>query len=340
MEKLAQQKKQSLNQKLLGRISRKDLLLKVISLCLGTLLWYLVVGEDQVDMNIQVPMEILNLPKNLVISNQFKKDLDVTVRGPRSIIQELRNRNISRPVDLSKAEPGSIVIKNMKDSIPLPRGITVLQLQPANITLSIDQLIQKTIPIHTVTEGEVTQGYTLRQITLDPDKVVVSGPQTILNSVLSLRTYVINLDGLDHSITLPVHLNLTPEFINLIGETIVVAKIEVQETLVTKTVRKIPINVKDAGQPVLVEPHSISVVADIPENLVRDTPEPAMLFRASVNAKDVQYARDIAVIVNGVSVPGHEPITIKSHKPLKVRVTPVKNAPAKETRPAVKPQEM
>lgn len=331
MEKLAQQKKHSLKQKLVGRTSRKDLLLKVISLCLGTLLWYLVVGEDQVDMNIQVPMEILNLPENLVISNQFKKELDVTIRGPRSIIQELRNRNISRPVDLSKAQPGSIVIKNMKDSIPLPRGITVLQLQPANITLSIDQLIQKTIPIHTVTEGEVTPGYKLRQITLDPDKIVVSGPQTTLNSVLSLKTYVINLDGLNHSITLPVHLNLTPEFINLIGETIVVAKIEVQEKLVTKKVGKIPINVKDAGRAVLVEPHTISVVAEIPENLVRDTPEPAMLFRAYVNAKDVEQPRDVSVIVNGVTVPGHGPITIKSHKPLKVRLSPVKDSkPASE----------
>ena len=189
---------------------------------------------------------------------------------------------------------------------------------------------QKTIPIHTVTEGEVTPGYRLHQITLDPDKIVVSGPQTLLNSVLSLKTYVINLDGLNHSITLPVHLNLTPEFINLIGETIVVAKIEVLEELVTKTVTKIPINVKDAARAVLVEPHTISVVAEIPKNLVRDTPEPAMLFRAYVNAKDIQQARDVTVIVNGVSVPGHGPITIKSHTPLKVRISPVKDSKPEE----------
>jgi hypothetical protein len=68
------------------------------------------------------------------------------------------------------------------------------------------------------------------------------------------------------------------------------------------------------------------VVAEIPKNLVRDTPEPAMLFRAYVNAKDIQQARDVPVIVNGVSVPGHEPITIKSHKPLKVRISPVKDS--------------
>jgi YbbR domain-containing protein len=333
MEDLAQKKKQkqSLIQTVFGKTYRQDLLLKIVSLCLGTLLWFFVVGEDQVDMNIQVPIEVLNLPENLVISNQYKKELDVSVRGPRSIIQELRNRNISRPVDLSKAEPGTRVIKNSKDSIPLPRGISVVQLQPANITLSIDRLLQKQIPIHAVTEGEVSQGYTLQQITLDPDKIVVSGPKAVIESELALKTYVINLDGLNHSITLPVHLDLSPEFVSLIGETVIVAKIEVQEKFVKKTVKKIPINVKDADIPVIVEPNSITVVADIPENLIRDTPVPAMLFRAYVNARDIQHPRNVAVIVNGVNVPGHEPITITSHSPLKVHITPVKN-PATTTK--------
>jgi hypothetical protein len=150
---------------------------------------------------------------------------------------------------------------------------------------------------------------------------------------LALKTYVINLDGLNQSITLPVNLDLSPGFVNLIGETVVVAKIEVQERLVSKTVSKIPINVKDASIPVVVEPISLTVTADIPENLVRDTPVPAMLFRAYVNAKNIHQPRDVEVIVNGVNVPGHEPITIKSHSPLKVRITPVKDripAPTRE----------
>lgn len=126
MEKPVQKKNASLIRRLVPRANSKDLLLKVLSLCLGTLLWYLVVGEDQVDMNIQVPIEVLNLPESLVIANQYKKELDVTIRGPRSLIQELRNRNISRPVDLSKAVPGTIIIKNTKESIPLPRGISIL----------------------------------------------------------------------------------------------------------------------------------------------------------------------------------------------------------------------
>ena len=56
-----------------------------------------------------------------------------------------------------------------------------------------------------------------------------------------------------------------------------------------------------------------------------------MLFRAYVNAKDIRQPRDVRVIVNGLAVPGHEPITIKSHSPVKVRISPVEDpVPAAE----------
>ncbi len=310
--------------KLLKRINRKDLLFKLFSVCLGSLLWYLVVGADKVDMNLKVPIEILNLPENLVIASLSKDELDVTVRGSRSIINSVRSRNMSRSVDLSKAEAGTTVIKNDNESLPMPQGITVLRLQPSNITISIDRLIQKQIPIHAVTEGEVSAGYKLLQITLKPNSLSVSGPESVLNTALALKTYVINLDDLDQSTTLPVHLNLSTEFGDLIGETTVTATIKVKEKMVNKTVKNIPINVKDAAIPVKIKPDSINILAEIPENLILNTPEPAMLFRASVNAKDVRLSRKISVTVTPVDVPGHDKIIIKSQEPLEVQLTPVK----------------
>ncbi len=305
------------------RIPQQDWILKAISLCLGAFLWYFVVGEDQVDMNIVVPIEILNLPVDLVISNQFRQEIEVSVRGPRSMIQDLRERPITRPVDLSDAEPGTVVIKNDRDSIPFPRGITVLRLQPTNITLQLDRLIQKNFVINPVTEGEPAPGYYLHNITLEPDHLAVSGPKTILDSEIALQTYVINLDRLDHSTVLQVRLNLNPDFLALIGETVVTAKLEVREKMVKKVITPIPINVRDSARPVKIEPHSISVLANIPENLLRDTPEPAMLFRASVSAAGIREATNVPVTVNTISVPGHAPIEILSIQPEQIRVWPM-----------------
>jgi len=307
----------------LFRNKPKNWILKAISLCLAMMLWYFVVGEDQVDINIKVPIEILNLPADLTISNQYKKDIDVSVRGPRSMIQELKNRNISRPVDLSSAKPGTIVIKNDENSIPLPRGISVQRLQPTNITLLLDQLVQKTFPISPVTEGELAPGYELQKIYLDPDKLVISGPKSILDKDVSLKTYVINLDNLDHTTTLQVHLNLDQDFFDLIGETVVTAKLEVQEKMAKKTIEGIPVNMRDANLPVTIQPNAITVTAEIPQNLIKDTPELSMLFRASIAPKNGDSSQKMPVTVNGVNVPGHQPIKIISVVPQEVLVTPV-----------------
>lgn len=307
----------------LVRNKPKNWILKAISLSLAVMLWYFIVGEDQVDVTVKIPIEVLNLPSHLTISNQYKKDIEVSVRGPRSLVAELRNRNISRPVNLSDAQPGTIVVKNDENSIPFPKGITVQRLQPTNITILLDELVQKNFPINPVFEGELAPGYVLQQLYLDPDHLVISGPKNFLEKDLALETYVINLEGLDHSTTLQVHLNLAPAFLDLIGETVVTARLDVREKYSDRTVDNIPVNVRELSMPVTVEPDSITVIASIPENLIKDTPELSMLFRASVSINKISAPQQISVTVNGVNVPGHDPIMILSVNPKQVIVTPI-----------------
>lgn len=297
-------------------------ILKVVSLCLAIMLWYFVVGEDQVDITMQVPIEIINLPQNLIIANQYKSDIEVSVRGPRSMILDLRNRNITRPVDLSSAQPGTIVIKNDEGSIPFPRGVTVQRLQPTNITLQLDQLVHKKFVIQPITEGKPAKGYELHQILLDPDHLLISGPKAVLDKDHDITTHVIDLEGLNHTTTIQVHLNLEPELYELLGETVVSARLEVREVVEERTVKNILVNAREANVPVTVKPTSVTVKAAIPVNLIRETPELAMLFRASVSIKDISEPQKMKVVVNGVQVPGHDPVRIMEVVPGEVLVTP------------------
>ena len=299
----------------------KELLLQVLSLALGILIWFLAVGTDQMDASMNIPIEVLNLPKNLVIYNQYRKEVSVTLRGPRGIIQEVRNRPPSLLLDLSEAEPDTIVLSTESLSLPLPSGISVVRMQPASITLSIDKLVERQIPITAVTEGNVAEGYILQDVSLNPDTISVAGPENLVAREQTLKTYVINLSGLNRSTTLPVHLDLSPEFMDLIGETTVVAKLLVADKLIEKKIRNIPVNIRDAEQEVRVKPNSITAVARIPEKLLSETPVLSMLFRASVNAGPGEFPRQVPVTVTGIAVPGHEPIQVISHKPAEVKIS-------------------
>ena len=58
----------------------------LISLALAIVVWFNVGGEQKVDTSVMIPVEVINLSRDLVISNQFKRQIEVAVNGPRSLI--------------------------------------------------------------------------------------------------------------------------------------------------------------------------------------------------------------------------------------------------------------
>ena len=167
----------------IARLMSKDWLLRFVSLVLAIILWYFVGGEDKINKNVMVPIEIINLPRDLAISNQFKKEIEVTVSGPRSLILEMANRAVTRQVDLAMATPGTMVIENDHKHIPVLRGITVLRVQPSSIILSLDKLIKKQFPVEALTTGRVAHGYYIKSLKTDPELITIAGPQTTLSQV-------------------------------------------------------------------------------------------------------------------------------------------------------------
>lgn len=199
----------------------RNWVLKLLSLGFAIFLWFFVVGEDKVDMTVNIPVEIVNMPESLIISNQFKKDLEVTVNGPRSLIRRISSQHISRTIDLSGAKSGTIIIKNTLDTISLPRGVRLLRIKPTDIILRLDQLIQKNIPIIANTTGKPAQGYKVNQININPTFIPITGPQTILDNNKSLFTKPIDISNLATTAQVNTSLDLSPEIINLVGEPVV-----------------------------------------------------------------------------------------------------------------------
>jgi YbbR domain-containing protein len=282
MEKLDEEMKKRLytffNKINLDDLFSKDWVLKFISLILAIGLWSFVGGEDRVDKNVMIPIEIINLPRDLVISNQFKKEIEVSVSGPRSVILEMNNRAITRQVDLSSATPGTMVIVNDNDQIPVPRGITVQRVQPSSIILSLDKLIQKQFPISARTVGNVADGYYLKELKMAPDVITIAGPQTILSQVDELYTRSISLEGMKQSAQRQVPLELDPAIVELIGETSVTAEIRIELETVTRTLDKLSVHAVIDGVKRKVQPETVKVTVSIPKKLLDDNIDPKSLI--------------------------------------------------------------
>lgn len=279
----------------IATIFSKSWLLKFISLVLAVILWHFVGGEDRVDKNVMVPIEIINLPRDLVISNQFKKEIEVSVSGPRSLILEMASRAVTRQVDLSAATPGTMVIENDNDHIPVPRGVTVQRVQPSSIILSLDKLVQKKFTVTPRKVGRVAEGYLIKSLKTDPDVITITGPQTILSQFDELYTKAINIDGVRQSGQIQVPLELEPAIVELIGETSVTADLEIGVETTTKTLDDMKVHVVIGGIRREVQPETVKIVAKVPKLILASGEEPKTLLSVSASKEEGSNSMSVKV---------------------------------------------
>jgi YbbR domain-containing protein len=294
MEKLDQSFMKQLKFKNIQKLWSKEWLLRFISLCLAILLWYFVGGEDAVDKTVTIPIEIINMPKDLIISNKFKKNIDVTVRGPRSLLLDMGKKETPRQVDLSDAVPGTRVVSLDNKSISVGRGIQVLRVQPASLILSLDKLIQKKFSVTPVVIGNVLPGYVMKDLRIAPDTIAITGPQTVLSQVESLKTTPINIAGLTKSVQLQIPLELEQALVDLIGETSITADITIGYDTVERTIANIPVRVAVDGYLQPVTPEDVKVTLRIPKLLLK---------------KEIEYKN--LLTVTAVGKPGEDSLKVQ-----------------------------
>jgi YbbR domain-containing protein len=268
MEKLVKQITGKKSLILPGKLP-KNLILKLVSLFFAVFLWYFVVGEDKVDITLYVPLEITNLPQNLVISNQFRKQLEVTVNGPRGLVRSISGQHTTRPVDLSNVKPGNHVIKNTPESIKLPNGIQIQNIRPANITLTIDRLVKKSLPIKPVLEGKPAPGYEVAAFIPEPSALELTAPATILEEETFLPTKPIDIAGRKNNFTAEVSLDVRDEITELIGEPGISVNVRIKETLVDREFHNIPVEFTHAAQRTTyrLDHHHVDIKTSLPYHL-------------------------------------------------------------------------
>lgn len=268
MEKLVKQALKAVLPKAFEKLP-KNLVPKLVALFFAVFLWYFVVGEDKVDTTIYVPIEIINLPQNLVISNQFKRQLEVTVNGPRGLVRSVTNQNITRPVNLANIQPGSHVIQNKADSINFPSGILVQNIRPANVTLIIDMLLKKELAIKPVLQGNPATGYEVGSILSNPPTLSLSAPAAVIGEEVFLPTKPIDISDRKSNLQVQTPLDVREEITELIGEPVINVNIQIKEKLLPRDFNGIPVEFRHEAERTTyrLDHHQVDVTAELPYSL-------------------------------------------------------------------------
>src|SRR4249919_3921473 len=143
----------------------------------------------------EVPVRVVNQPPNTVLLANPRPVTSIRYYAPSGVA--VIGNSFVATVDLA-----GVVPKDGQATVPInveavdPR-IRVLGYDPAVASILLEPLTSKSVPVQ-VEHGVVPDGLTLGETVVDPQNVVVSGPESVVAKVVAARADVlIQPSGLD-----------------------------------------------------------------------------------------------------------------------------------------------
>ena len=107
---------------------------KVGSLCLISLLWLMLAGQQDFEVTFRIPLEVRNAPPNMAILEPVKPEVQITFRGLRKDASSLNESNVHAEVDLALARSGKKTFPITRSQIFLPNDrIQVVRIVPSQL---------------------------------------------------------------------------------------------------------------------------------------------------------------------------------------------------------------
>jgi YbbR domain-containing protein len=165
-------------------------------------LWFYVTSKGKSEMSITVPLEFRNIPAGMTVVGDVPGTLDVRVQGQERALRDIgAGKKVAGAVDLSAAKEGENVIRISPDDIRRPLGVFVTHLAPYEITVSMERLVRKDIKLKPVILGRPAAGLRLDGVSVNPPKITLEGPASVVNELTFLATMPIDIRGSRESFT-------------------------------------------------------------------------------------------------------------------------------------------
>ncbi len=171
----------------------------LVALVASILLWYGLAGQRRErisEKRLMVPLTLVNIPQELVITSDVPERLAVGLRGPLSALRQAETGSaLDAVLDLATAQPGTRTYTIKEDAIQVPRGVQVVSIEPSRITLQLERLETRTVPVAPRVEGEPAPGHVVTGITATPDRIAITGPGSLLTELDTVSCTPVHIDG-------------------------------------------------------------------------------------------------------------------------------------------------
>ncbi len=165
----------------------------LISFTLAMVVWLVATqGQDPIitdTISMPVPIEYTSQPPGTVVVGDLKKKITaLKLRAPKSSWESLDVSKFQATVDISNLKVGiSDVPVKVECSDP---HVKILEVTPRSVTVRIEKLVEKKVPVEVHVSADVPFGYELNKTEFSPKEVVVKGPESLVAKAKSAETTI------------------------------------------------------------------------------------------------------------------------------------------------------
>lgn len=228
--------------------------LKLLSLTFSIALFSLVRSEEDAQRSVYVDVVALLPPKSSdkILVSPLPARVKVTLRGSRSRLAALERDDVT-PVQMDLRDPGKQFYYFDPSSIGVTGPFTVVAIEPASVQLTWRVRAARSLTVEAKLVGAPAAGYTVqRPVAVTPKTVEVVGPRDEVESINTLQTEDINVEGLSAGLhERRARLPPLPGNLAYSAQNMVSARIEVVPEITERTFTGLEVAVIGPGDVVL-----------------------------------------------------------------------------------------
>ncbi len=159
--------------------------LGILSVVLAASFWVYVTEREDPERTGRVPgwvpISAINLPQDQAVASLSEDVVAVSARAPKSVLEKLEADDFRATVDLSEmtAQQASVAVRVESQE----SRAEVVDFSPSEITVNLEPLSSRTVPVQVQESGGLPRGVSLGQIQVDVEEAVVTGPDRLVQQV-------------------------------------------------------------------------------------------------------------------------------------------------------------
>jgi len=249
---------------------RINISFKILAVVLAIFVWFLArKSGETIQMSFYAPVVFKNVSPVFQVNSDPPQINIVVLTNSR---ESFNPQEIQAVLDLKNAQEGTLSYVLTESHILTPVKVEITRIHPSQITVKIEELIEKSYSIKPRYQGTPKGGYLLEGIKIVPDTLTMRGPRSILEKLEYISTHEIELEDLKESVSMRVELELPEGNVQIINKNVdyYSAEVTINSLPVRKRFDNVPVNLLNMDFVSVINPNTFNIFVEGPADLVKE----------------------------------------------------------------------